>query len=87
MTENEKELLPENHFYNQSEEPIQLSLSENKQLGRMIKILKTVQTEEAKEIIEKNYKKGSGFILKRVKEENKFRNAVKGILCRSEESI
>ena len=84
MTENEKELLPENNFYNQNEDPIELSLSANKQLSRMISNLKTVQTEEANEIIQKNYKKGSGFISKRVKEENKFRHAVKGILHRSE---
>ena len=59
MTENEKELLPENNFYNQNEEPIQLTLSASKQLSRMIQNLKTVQTEEANEIIQKNYKKGS----------------------------
>ena len=53
MTENEKELLPENNFYNQNEEPIQLTLSASKQLSRMIQNLKTVQT------IQKNYKKGS----------------------------
>ena len=53
MTENEKELLPENHFYNQNEKPIQLTLSASKQLSRMIQNLKTVQT------IQKNYKKGS----------------------------
>ena len=87
MSDNEKELLPENHYQGKLEEGDSENVSTNNQLGRMINSLKAVHSEEAKEIIQKNYNKGKDFLMKRIKEERNSRMKAHEILDKSKKML
>ena len=63
------------------------NVSTNNQLGRMINSLKAVHSEEAKEIIQKNYNKGKDFLMKRIKEERNSRMKAHEILDKSKKML